>query len=65
MVKRADLEPELRRLWLERPADQRRTIDVLTFFGELQQRRPDLLSFTSRPDPYQVLKSILHGLTTD
>ena len=65
MVKRADLEPEIRRLWLERPTDRRRALDVLTFFGELQQKHPYLLSFRTSGDPYQVLKSILHGLTTE
>lgn len=65
MVKRADLEPEIRRLWMQRPADRRTGNDVLIFYNELARDRPDLLAFKASGDKYQVLKSVLHGLINE
>ncbi len=59
MVKRSELEPEIIHEWLKRPADRRGEGHVLEFHGDLQSRRPDLLSFRARGDKYQVLKTIL------
>jgi hypothetical protein len=55
---------ELRRLWLQRPADQRTENDVVVFYGYLEQRLPHLLD-RRRSDPYQNLKSDLRGLIHD
>lgn len=62
MTKRSDLEPLIRQEWLKRPLQQRTENGVLTFYGELQQHRPDLLSFKASGDKYQVLKSVLRHL---
>ena len=62
MPKRSDLEPLIRQEWLKRPSEHRTENDVLVFYGELQQRRPDLLSFKASGDKYQVLKSVLRNL---
>lgn len=59
MAKRSDLEPLIISEWLKRPPGQRTETDVLIFYGELSQRRPDLLSFRARGDKYQTLKSVL------
>ena len=62
MAKRADLEPEIIRAWLElRPVGQRGEGEILAFFGQLQRDRPHLLAFKSAADKYQVLKTILRG----
>ena len=65
MVKRADLEPEIRRLWVQRPSERRTGNDVLMFYNELSHDRPDLLAFKVSGDKYQVLKSILYGLINE
>jgi hypothetical protein len=62
MVKRSDLEPLIIQEWLKRPRDQRTDSEVLMFYGELSQRRPDLLRFRASGDKYQHLKSILRNL---
>jgi hypothetical protein len=59
MVKRADLEPQIVSEWLKRPDGKRTENDILTFYGELSQSKPYLLSFRASGDKYQVLKSIL------
>jgi len=61
MQKRSDLEPIIRQEWMKRSSERRTENDVLSFCGELQQNRPDLLSFRASGDKYQVLKSILKG----
>jgi hypothetical protein len=62
MPKRSDLEPLIRQEWLNRPIEDRTENNVLAFYGDLQQRRPDLLSFRASGDKYQVLKSVLRNL---
>lgn len=62
MPKRSDLEPAIRQEWLKRSPDRRTENDILAFYGELQQNRPDLLSFRASGDKYQVLKSVLRNL---
>lgn len=62
MAKRADLDPEIRQLWMQRPEGARKEMDVLTFYTELQKQNPRLLSFRSHGDKYQTLKTILYGL---
>jgi hypothetical protein len=62
MAKRADLEPRIRAEWMKRPVGQRTETDVLMFYGELSQTRPDLLAFRVSGDKYQHLKSILRDL---
>ena len=61
MPKRSDLEPQICQEWLKRPPEHRTENDVLAFYGEIQQRRPDLLSFRASGDKYQVLKSVLRN----
>lgn len=62
MPTRSDSEPLIRHEWLKRPPQHRTESDVLAFYGELQQCRPDLLSFRASGDKYQVLKSVLRNL---
>jgi hypothetical protein len=59
MQRRADLEPLIIQEWLKRPSEQRTVTDVLIFYGQLSQKRPDLLNFRCSGDKYQVLHSIL------
>jgi len=59
MIKRADAEQLLRVEWLKRPQSDRTENDVLVFYNEMMERRPDLLSFRASGDKYQHLKSIL------
>lgn len=65
MTKRADVEPEIRRLWMQRPADRRTGTDLLMFYNELARDRPDLLAFRASGDKYQVLKGVLRGLVDE
>ncbi len=65
MPKRSDHEPQIRQLWMARPAEHRTGTDLLIFYGELQDTRPDLLSFKASGDKYQVLKTILRGLISE
>ena len=70
--KRANHDPEavrvaqVRQLWQARPLKptQRTGTEVLIFYGWLEQNRPDLLK-RGQGDPYQHLKSGLHGLWSD
>lgn len=59
MTRREDLEPLIIKEWLKRPLGSRTEKDVLTFYSELQQAKPELLAFYAAGDKYQVLKSIL------
>lgn len=59
MTKRDDLEPLIINEWLKRPSGSRAEKDVLEFYSELQQTKPQLLVFRAAGDKYQVLKSIL------
>ena len=60
-MKRSDLEPLIIGEWLKRPLGSRTEHDVLAFYGQLQNARPDLLSFRASGDKYQTLKSILRN----
>ena len=59
MVRRADLEPKIVTEWLKRPDGKRGAPDVLSFYGDLSQNKPYLLSFRASGDKYQHLKTIL------
>ncbi len=52
----------VRQLWLQRPENERTANDVLIFYGELQEHRPELLPRSGHGDPYQHLKVDLRGL---
>jgi hypothetical protein len=60
-MKKETREPELRRLWLERPKEGRRLNGVLAFYSWVAKNRPALLPQSRYGDPYQQLKSILKG----
>ncbi len=47
-------------LWLKRPTEKRTDNDVLSFYGWLEQNRPELLN-RRHGDPYQQLKVDLRG----
>jgi hypothetical protein len=47
-------------LWLHRPPDRRTGNDLLTFCGELERDRPELLK-RGHGDPFQQLKVDLRG----
>ena len=51
-------------LWLERPENNRDEDDVLTYYGWLEENRPELLKRRSG-DPYQQLKLELRNFTRD
>jgi hypothetical protein len=53
----------VRDLWLRRPADKRTENDVLMFYGEIKDARPELLK-RGRGDPYQHLMADLCGYVT-
>lgn len=63
---RTDDEKELRRLWLERPKDQRTENDVIHFHSDiLDKGRSNLLAdLGGAPDHYQQLKVVLSDLIT-
>lgn len=52
-------EPELKRLWLQRPREKRTMNDLLAFTVSLQQECPELLPSSRYGDPYQQLKVVL------
>jgi len=56
----------VRALWVERTPEEKRTgTEVLTFYGWLEQNRPDLLSAGVGDARYQHLKAELNGLFDD
>lgn len=57
-MKKSDRESSLLDLWLQRPQDNRTMIDVLAFYGWIQEHHPYLF-YGIRGDPYQHLKSVL------
>jgi hypothetical protein len=60
MQPRSQLESAIIDEWLKRHTGQRRKADVMAFYYDLQNRRPELLQFKSAdPDKYQLLKTIL------
>jgi len=59
-MKDAERRSRLLSLRLQRPPDKRTENDVLIFYGELEQNRPELL-VRGRGDPYQYLKADLRG----
>ena len=59
--KKSQREPELIRLWEQRPLDRRTMADVLEFTGWLEQNHSDLLPSTRYGDPYQQMKTVLRG----
>lgn len=61
MAKQSDIEPLIVQEWLKRPVEKRSEGDVLTFHGQLYEQRPDLLSFNTPGDKYQVLMAILRN----
>lgn len=68
MVDNAKRRAELRRLWFEQfPDEAKRTGNqVLQFAMWLQTNRPDLLpKVKGGADPYQSVKSDLHGFWAD
>jgi hypothetical protein len=56
----------VRQLWKARPIkrEQRTGTEILVFYGWMEQYHPDLLTH-GKGDPYQHLKSDLHGLYND
>lgn len=58
-MKKQQREPELVRLWLLRPPEQRTENDVYVFCGWVQQNYPDLLGPQRLGDPCQQLKLTL------
>jgi hypothetical protein len=66
-MEEANRRAELRKVFYQRyPEDARTGTTVLKFFIYLQAERPHLLPKTKRgADPYQALKSDLHGHFTD
>ena len=66
MAKRADLEPEIRQLFRQRPDGHRADIDVNLFYGELHREHPELLRFRvgrrGSGDKIAALRSILRDL---
>lgn len=59
-MKKSEKEAELIRLWRLRPHSERKSADVLIFYGLIQKERPYLF-FGINGDPYQQLKSILRN----
>lgn len=61
MAKRADLEPEIITLWRQHfPAGERKSLNVIDFYGWLSLNRADLLAFNAPGDKYQAVKAILY-----
>jgi hypothetical protein len=59
-MKDTDRKAALLKLWLVRPSKKRTGSDLLKFYGELEQSRPELLK-RRHGDPYQQLKVDLRG----
>jgi hypothetical protein len=59
-MKDTDRKAALLKLWLVRPSKKRTRSDLLKFYGELEQSRPELLK-RRHGDPYQQLKVDLRG----
>ncbi|MBZ5591339.1 MAG: hypothetical protein LAP39_03820 [Acidobacteriia bacterium] len=58
-MKKVEREAILLQLWLQRPQDKRTGNDVLIFYGEIFQTRPELLHPKRYGDPYEELKVTL------
>lgn len=52
----------VRQLFEARPSDERTETSMLIFFWRLMKYHPELLPQGKHGDPYQHLKSDLHGL---
>lgn len=59
--KKSQREPELIRLWEQRPLDRRTMTDVLEFTAWLHEYHSGLLPSTRYGDPYQQMKTVLRG----
>ena len=60
-MNKSQREPELIRLWEQRPLDRRTMTDVLVFTNWIQENQPELLPPRRYGDPYQQMKSALRG----
>ncbi len=59
-MNKKDRNSAIIKLWLQRPPKERTRNHVLSFYGWLQQNRPELVPVTrGGKDPYQSLQSIL------
>ena len=57
-MKQEDAKREIIKLWEKRKKGEHKRIDVLGFYGELENKHPDLLEFKERGDKYQKMVSV-------
>jgi hypothetical protein len=51
-------------IWRERPSEQRRESDIISFYSYIKKNHPDLFRGI-KGDPYQYLKGLLRSHLTD
>ena len=60
-MKKSEREPELIRLWMQRPSEGRTMMGLIEFTCWLEREHPELLPPRRYGDPYQQLQSVLRG----
>jgi hypothetical protein len=59
-MKQEDAKRQIILLWSKRDRDKLTQLDILGFYGNLEQNRPDLLYFKCSGDKYQIIKTWLN-----